>query len=70
MHTYDKYQRQQLVATMIERLKTLVDFMKQQAAEGILQFIANVADGHHLSYLADIDYLQQNGKQILSGLMK
>ncbi|PSV20358.1 phosphotransferase [Photobacterium leiognathi subsp. mandapamensis] len=63
-------QRQQLVATMIERLKTLVDFMKQQAAEGNTQFIANIADGHHLSYLADIDYLQQNGKQIVSGLMK
>ncbi|WP_318445853.1 phosphotransferase enzyme family protein [Photobacterium leiognathi] len=63
-------QRQQLVATMIDRLQALVDFMKQQAAEGNTQFIANLADGHHLSYLADIDYLQQNGKQIIAGLME
>ncbi len=62
--------RKYLVEVMVTRLQNLVDYMNQQASEGDQQFIANLADGHHLGYLDDITYLQKNKKTITTGISK
>ncbi|KXF81933.1 phosphotransferase [Enterovibrio coralii] len=63
-------EREKLVATVIERVQFLVDFMHAEANKGNAAFIANIADGHHLAYVADIEYLQTNAHFITNGLMK
>ncbi len=60
--------RENLVEVMIQRLQALVDYMCQQADEGDKQFIDNIEDAHHLSYLKDIHYLQQNNALISVGI--
>ncbi|MBK7894064.1 MAG: aminoglycoside phosphotransferase family protein [Candidatus Promineifilaceae bacterium] len=50
-------QRHNLVEMMILRLETLVTYMQAEAQKGNEAFIANLADGHHLLYRADIEYL-------------
>jgi len=62
--------RKNLVETMISRLQTLVNYMRQQAGEGNKQFSDNLADGHHLGYLADIEYLQKNREAITVAILK
>ncbi|MGF1909422.1 aminoglycoside phosphotransferase family protein [Vibrio kasasachensis] len=62
-------QRCQLVTNMVERLNALVDYMQQQSKQGNEKFISDIENGHHLSYLADIDYLLKNQKFITSGLL-
>lgn len=52
--------REHLVDTMIARIQTLVDYMRDEAARGNEAFIANLKDDHHLAYIADIEYLQRN----------
>jgi hypothetical protein len=59
-----KVQRTHLIDVVIERLQTLVDFMQTEADAGNVAFQANLADGHHLGYLADIAYLRNNQAQI------
>ena len=61
-------QRQALPAAMVDRLTALVDFMRVEADNGNAQFAANIADGHHLAYLADIAYIQQHADAIQQGL--
>jgi len=61
-------QRHNLVDMMILRLETLVNYMQTEAAKGNEAFIANLADGHHLLYLADIAYLGEKRPLILAGL--
>ena len=61
-------QRHNLVDVMILRLETLVNYMQAEAAKGNEAFIANLADGHHLLYLADIAYLGEKRPLILAGL--
>lgn len=61
-------QRRELVDMMILRLETLVSYMQAEAQKGNEAFIANLADGHHLLYLADIDYLGEKRPFILAGL--
>lgn len=58
-----------LVETMISRLQTLVQYMRVEAKKGNRQFLQNIEDDHHLSYLADIEYLAKNRKEITKGLM-
>lgn len=53
-----------LLNLVIDRLQALVDFMQAEAARGNETFIANMADGHHLTYLKDIEYLKANSKRI------
>ncbi|MBT3634788.1 MAG: aminoglycoside phosphotransferase family protein [Candidatus Marinimicrobia bacterium] len=48
-----------LISTLIERLQILVKFMISEAESGNDSFKANIADGHHLLYLADVDYLKK-----------
>jgi aminoglycoside phosphotransferase (APT) family kinase protein len=52
--------RTQLVETMIRRIQSLVDYIVRQAANGSHQFQSNIDDGHHLSYLEDIQYLSKH----------
>lgn len=63
-----KASRGGLIATTVERSQCLVDFMQSEADAGNEAFRANIADGHHLAYLADIDYLKANGEGIQAGL--
>jgi thiamine kinase-like enzyme len=63
-----KVERVGMINLVIERLQGLVDFMRSEADRGNAAFIANIADGHHLAYLEDIDYLQTNGKEIQQGI--
>ncbi|PSU29041.1 aminoglycoside phosphotransferase family protein [Photobacterium lutimaris] len=60
--------RTQLVDTIISRLRALVDFMHSEAAKGNEAFIGNIKDGHHLAYIADIEFLKRNKKQITDSL--
>ncbi|WP_229613486.1 phosphotransferase [Vibrio parahaemolyticus] len=62
-------ERQSVVQTMIDRVQALVDHMHSEARNGNQAFIANINDGHHLAYLADIEYLQSNGQYITEVLV-
>ncbi|MGL6316466.1 phosphotransferase family protein [Vibrio sp. WXL103] len=62
-------QRQNLVVTMIDRVSSLVDFMHQEAERGNDAFVANIRDGHHLAYLADIEYMKSNQGHITNSLL-
>ncbi len=57
-----------LISLVIERLQALVDFMQAEARQGNEAFQANIADGHHLTYLADIAYLQNCQQDIQKGI--
>lgn len=61
-------QRHNLVDMMILRLETLVNHMQAEAQVGNEAFLANLVDGHHLLYLADIKYLGEKRPIILAGL--
>lgn len=61
-------QRHNLVDRMILRLETLVNHMQTEAQQGNEAFIANLADGHHLLYLADVEYLVEKRPLILASL--
>ena len=61
-------QRVGLIETAAERLAALVAFMRAQAAAGHEAFIANLADGHHVLYLADIEYLTVNRRRLQAEL--
>lgn len=63
-----KAKRVGLISIVIERLQVLVEFMQSEAEAGNEAFRANITDGHHLAYLADIDYLQANGERIEADL--
>ena len=63
-----KARRGGLISIVVERLQYLVEFMQSEADAGNEAFRANIADGHHLTYLADIDYLKANGESIQAGL--
>ncbi|MDM8520459.1 hypothetical protein QUF64_10460 [Anaerolineales bacterium HSG6] len=45
-------------------------FMQSEAERGNEAFKANIADGHHLTYLDDIAYLQTHEQAIQKGLLK
>jgi len=63
-----KARREGLITTVVERLQYLVEFMKSEAREGNETFKTNIADGHHLTYLTDINFLEANSKRIQAGL--
>ena len=44
--------------------------MQIEAKKGNAAFQANLADGHHLLYLADIAYIEANQEEIEKGLME
>jgi Ser/Thr protein kinase RdoA (MazF antagonist) len=49
--------RSALIETVARRLHVLVDFMRAQASAGNEAFAGHLADGHHLQYLKDADYV-------------
>ncbi len=61
--------RHNLVHVMMLRIQALVDFMHKEAEQGNRAFIDNIRDGHHLAYLADIDYLEENALFISKAVM-
>lgn len=62
-------QRRQLIVVTIERIQALVNFMFAEAGTGNEAFQENIADGHHLAYLADIEYLQEYQGRISDALL-
>lgn len=64
-----KAERISLVTDMCHRIQALVDHMLNEASSGNEAFIANIKDGHHLAYLADIKYLENNSNHITDVLM-
>lgn len=62
--TYGLRDRSRLVATVVERLHALIDFMRAQAAGGSAAFQKHLDDGHDLSYLRDIEHLRRNEPEI------
>ncbi len=62
-------QRKTLPLLIIERLQTLVDLMQIEAKKGNATFQANLDEGHHLLYLADIAYIKTHQAEIRSGLL-
>jgi hypothetical protein len=56
--------RNLLVDTLIIRLSSLVNFMKQEAENGNIDSQRNLDDGHHILYLDDIEYLKDNKELI------
>ncbi|MEO3972655.1 aminoglycoside phosphotransferase family protein [Streptomyces sp. CAU 1734] len=48
-----------LVDAVVARLHALVDFMRTRAAAGNAAFAGHLADGHHLLYLGDAEYLER-----------
>ncbi|WP_367606760.1 phosphotransferase enzyme family protein [Legionella sp. W05-934-2] len=61
-------ERATLPYLMIERLQALVNFMSTQAQAGNETFQLNMQNGHHLLYLADIEYIKQYSTMIKEGL--
>ena len=61
--------RRNIVDVAVRRLGTLLDFMHAQAAQGSETFLSHLADGHHLSYLNDMKYMQRYWKRIVQGLV-
>ena len=47
-----------MAALIIERLQSLVNFMYKEAEEGNETMKTNIADGHHLLYIEDIEYIK------------
>lgn len=53
---------------MIERLQNLIDFMMKSAQEGSKKYEQSIKEGHHLTYLADIEYIKRHKSRIEDGL--
>ena len=62
-------ERLAMIDVVLERLQVLVDFMMTEAARGNETFQANIADGHHLLYQQDMDYLDTHRAVITEGLL-
>jgi len=58
-----------LAEVMIERLQVLLDFLMQSACEGDEKYQLNVQHGHHLKYLADMEYIKLHTLKIKIGLV-
>ena len=63
-------QRVGLAHLIIERLHVLVDFLITQAQKGDNVCESNMQDGHHLLYLADMEYIKHHLIKIEAGLSK
>lgn len=64
----DEPDRKRLVQVIIERIRTLVDYMQSEAKKNNTAFVENINDGHHLAYLKDIRYLQDN-EQLITAVL-
>lgn len=57
-------EREKAAEVILQRLQYLVDFMRAEAQNGNEAFQQNIADGHHLSYLQDIAYVEEHKEMI------
>ena len=62
--------RNSFVEVLIKRLEALVGFMTYEASNGNEDFKLNIEEGHLQKYLKDIEYLKENEKEIISGIIK
>ena len=53
-----------MAALIIERLQSLVNFIYKEAEEGNETMKTNIADGHHLLYIEDIEYIKTHSPYI------
>jgi thiamine kinase-like enzyme len=61
-------ERELLSKTMVDRLTNLVNYMKNQAENGNVDFQKNIQEGHLDLYLNDIEYILKNERMILDGI--
>ncbi len=66
----DAKERSALPLLIVERLYVMVDTIVNGAAQGNTAFQANLADGHHLLYIADAEYVKAQAKIIATGLQQ
>jgi len=64
----DKEGRQQFVLLLIQRLESLVNYMRSEARNGNEDFQKHIESGHVEQYLGDIQYLNKNEKEIINGI--
>jgi aminoglycoside phosphotransferase (APT) family kinase protein len=62
-------ERELLPQTMVDRLTSLVHYMKTQAENGNCDFQKNIDEGHLEIYLNDIEFIHQNAATITKGIM-
>ncbi len=62
--------RRGLITLVADRLQVLVDFMLAEARAGNAAFEANLSDGHHLLYIADIAYIRDNAERVERALLR
>lgn len=60
--------RKMMPGLMIERLQSLVGFMLTNAEEGDETCKLSIEAGHHIGYLADIEYLNSHSASIEKGI--
>lgn len=58
-----------LINVLIDRLQSLVNFMKSEALAGNMDFQKNMNDGHLQKYIDDIDYLKKNERRIINAII-
>jgi len=61
-------EREFLPRMMVDRLTNLVNYMKNQAEKGNVDFQKNIEEGHLDLYLNDIEYILKNERMILEGI--
>ena len=61
-------QRQQLANTMIDRLRALIEFMRNEAHRGNAKCLNDIEHGHLQTYLSDIEYIEKNRQEIQRAL--
>ncbi|RYE06094.1 MAG: aminoglycoside phosphotransferase family protein [Rickettsiaceae bacterium] len=63
-------ERINMASLIIERLQSLLNFMYKEAEEGNEIMKANIADGHHILYIKDIEYIKIHTTYINDKLYK
>jgi hypothetical protein len=62
-------QREELPSMMVKRLTALVEFMTSEANDGNEDYEKNLEDGHVTIYKNDINYIINNERKIINGIM-
>ena len=70
--TYDlkNHEREQLPNMIIQRISSLVAYMRSEADSGNEDVQKNIEDGHLNLYLDDIQYIKESQKNILEGILQ
>lgn len=58
-----------LTNMIIERISSLVAYMRNEADSGNEDVQKNIEDGHLNLYLEDIQYIKESRKRILEGIL-